>query len=119
MGPTVDDATALRVKKVELSLHAAEKSAELQAHRCIAVLAVGLTVGASAAVAGLAGQLVPLAAAVGTAAGAWMVLSQLRALRVLASDLDEAMTRAMTAIDSLMGKDGETGLDAQADGQGA
>lgn len=115
----MDDATALRVKKIELSLQAAETGAEIQAHRCIAVLAVGLTVGASAALAGFAQHLPVTASVAGCAAGAGLVFLQLRALRLVAADLDEATVKAINAIDKLMAKEGESSVDAQADGQGS
>lgn len=114
----MDDATALRVKKVELSLQAAEKSAEIQAHRCIAMLAVGLTVGASAALAGLAQQVAPAASFAGAVAGGGLVLFQLRALRLVAADLDRATAKAMAAIDMLMNEDGDSDVDAETDARG-
>ena len=111
----MDDATALRVKKVELSLHAAEKGAEIQAHRCIAILAVGLTLGASAALAGLAQQVPPLASMAGTGTGSGLVFLQLRALRLVAAELRSATEEAMASIDKLMAQEGNSDVDGQAD----
>jgi hypothetical protein len=111
----VDDATALRLKKIEMSLESARRSAELQSHRAIAILAIGATFGASASLAGLAGQLHPWMGAASFAAAATVVLFQLRSLQRLARSMPASNAVAMAAIDTLITTGGESDADGEAD----
>jgi hypothetical protein len=117
--PPVRETTALRLKKIELSHQAAEKNADQESQRRIAVLAVSLAFGASAGVGGLAGQVPPAAAVVGLVVAMFLGLLQFRALRVVSQRMDHTTAHALAAIDKLIAEGGESDVDAQADAEGA
>lgn len=109
--PLVDVATALRLKKIELSLGAAQHGATLQAQRSIAMLAVGATFAASAALAGFAGQVPMLASAVALIGAALLAILELIALRQLGLEGDRGTKEAMRSIDRLIISGGEVSDD--------
>jgi hypothetical protein len=113
------DAIALRVKKIEIVLHAAERRAEFQLHVRAGVLAAGVTVAASAAVGGLAGQVPPPAAAAGLLGGAALVVAQLRGIRQLLRARDAFVEVAVESIDNLISRGGEPHVDAEPEQEGA
>jgi hypothetical protein len=115
----VDDATALRLKKIELSLHATERSADVQAHRSIAMLAVAATFGTSSALAGLVKQVPAEPAALAAGFSVAIILLQLRTLQLIARRLDQATAEALQAIDTLISSGGESDAHGQADAGGA
>lgn len=103
----MDDATALRLKKIELTVQAAERSAGIDTQLRIAVLVVGLTVATSAIIAGIASTMPAFAAGIGTSAGGVVVLTQVRSILIVRERLSRAHEAAIRSIDSLIGSGGE------------
>lgn len=112
----MDDATAARRWHIEFRLRVIERAIERQSQRRLAMVAVGLTVGGSAAIA-------RATQAVGTelltvilltcAAG---VVAQLLELRYLEGKHREAGAAALAEADSLMTPGGEPGDDGPPEG---
>ncbi|HVL87136.1 MAG TPA: hypothetical protein VM681_03875 [Candidatus Thermoplasmatota archaeon] len=111
----MDDATALRLKKIELSLQAAERTAALESNFRIAVIAVLLTFAASAGLAAVVGQLPMVPAGLAQLAASIVLATQVRALRTVGKTIEAAAGEAMASIDTLIGGGGEQLRDVQAD----
>lgn len=115
----MDDVTALRLKKIEMSMETAQRGAELRARLHLTIVAVALTIGGTAGVAFAAGQL-------GSAGLLWtsvvvgaVVVSQVRELARLTEALDEANRRAAESVDTLMVEGGEQDVDEEEGDRGA
>lgn len=104
----MDDATALQLEKIRNTLQTAQVAAQIQTNKHVALLAVALTVGAGAAVGGLAGQFPLEAAGVGLSGATLLLLSQLVSLAKVSSRLRDAHDEANMAIDRLMVRGGES-----------
>ena len=103
----MDDATALRLKKIELGLSIVERNASLEVQLRLALIAVSLTFGTGAVLSGLAGQVAPASAAGAAVAASVSVLAQIRGIRAVGQKLAVADERALKAVDRLISLRGE------------
>lgn len=103
-----------RLRKVEMQLRAAEKAAELQAHRRIAVLAVAVTFAGTTALAGIAGQVPVIPAAALVSVASTVVVIQFLGLVFLERELQGSTTEALVKADRLMTEEGEHDVDPDA-----
>lgn len=98
----MDDATALMLEKIKVHLEITGRSADIQARRHVAVLAVALAAGASTVVGAVTGQVQPRAAAAAVVIASAAITLQVHGLGRLTRALHQSQADAIADIDSLM-----------------
>ena len=109
------DERALRLEQIRIDLQVAERTADIQARRHVAVLAVGLTTSATTLGTAVLGLAPSAPAAVVTVGGAALVVSQVRSLVQLVETLEDSRTKAHLAIERLIQMEVEDDDDASAE----